>query len=144
MAEKTDPKKAADLAELDKLQKRYDTLKQEIPHTYNGEKQAELLREKGDLVRSMDVIKRKHDVQPESVASTQGEPNADRARNLRTPGAPAEASPNTDDDPVSEMNAPEAIDSINRMRSKEKLQAVVDNDPRASVKEAAKQKLASL
>lgn len=46
--------------------------------------------------------------------------------------------------PVSNENAAEAIADIGNMRSKEKLQHIIDNDPRVTVKDAAKKRLASL
>jgi hypothetical protein len=49
-----------------------------------------------------------------------------------------------EESPVSNENAAEAIADIGNMRSKEKLQHIVDNDPRVTVKEAAKKRLASL
>jgi len=49
-----------------------------------------------------------------------------------------------DDDPVHDMNVGEAIDSISRMRSQDKLRQVIDNDQRASVKTAATKRLAEL
>lgn len=47
-------------------------------------------------------------------------------------------------DPVKTMNATEAVDAVSRMRSPEKLQQVIDNDQRASVKDAASKRLAEL
>ena len=49
-----------------------------------------------------------------------------------------------EESPVSDTNASEAIDAIGRMTSKDKLQHVIDNDPRVTVKEAAKKRVASL
>ena len=49
-----------------------------------------------------------------------------------------------DESPVSDSNADEAIASIGHMRSKEKLQAIADNDSRVSVKKAAQDRLAAL
>lgn len=46
--------------------------------------------------------------------------------------------------PVSQSNIADAIATIENMRSKDKLQHVIDNDPRATVKEAGKKRLASL
>jgi hypothetical protein len=49
-----------------------------------------------------------------------------------------------DDSPLSDSNVDEAIESISRMRSRERLQHVVDNDSRVSVKNAARKRLESL
>ena len=46
--------------------------------------------------------------------------------------------------PVFDQNAIDARDSISRMTSVEKLQAIVDTDPRITVVEAAKHRLESL
>jgi hypothetical protein len=51
---------------------------------------------------------------------------------------------NPDDSPVSTSNVTEATSQIAGMRSKEKLQSIVDNDPRSTVKEAAKRRIAEL
>lgn len=48
------------------------------------------------------------------------------------------------DDPVADMNAPDAVEAVGRMRSREKLQAVVNTDKRQSVKDAAQTKLDSM
>ena len=47
-------------------------------------------------------------------------------------------------DPVSDLNAGDAIASIERMRSRDKLQAIVDTDQRATVKAAAEKRLGEL
>lgn len=52
--------------------------------------------------------------------------------------APAAASP------VESLNARDAIESIEAMRSKDKLQSIIDTDPRVTVQEAAKKRLESL
>lgn len=49
-----------------------------------------------------------------------------------------------EESPVSQSNADEAIASIATMRSKDKLQHIIDNDTRVTVKEAAKKRLAAL
>lgn len=49
-----------------------------------------------------------------------------------------------EESPVSDTNAAEAIDSVNRMRSRDKLQHVIDNDPRATVRAAAEKRLGDL
>jgi hypothetical protein len=49
-----------------------------------------------------------------------------------------------DTSPVSESNAGEAADQISRMRSRDRLQEIIDRDPRVSVKEAARKRLATL
>lgn len=46
--------------------------------------------------------------------------------------------------PVGDELAPEAIDEIGRMRSKEKLQSIIDSDERVTVQEAARKRLAEL
>jgi hypothetical protein len=46
--------------------------------------------------------------------------------------------------PLADANADEAIDRISRMRSPEKLQEVIDTDPRVTVQEAARRRLAEL
>jgi hypothetical protein len=48
------------------------------------------------------------------------------------------------EDPVADMNATDAVEAIGRMRSKEKVQAIVDGDQRATVKAAAEKRLAEL
>lgn len=58
--------------------------------------------------------------------------------------APASIHGVSEESPVSESNANEAIAQIANMRSKDKLQHVIDNDPRVTVKEAAKKRLAEL
>ena len=50
----------------------------------------------------------------------------------------------TEDDAVLNMNAADAIDSISRMRSVEKLEAIVVNDKRKTVIDAANKRLAEL
>ena len=133
MSEKFDSAKAAGLAELAKLQKRYETITTALPHTYNSEKVAELRREKSDVSLQMNEIKRKHDVQPGDLDKLAAKPA----------GAAVDADAD-DTDPVESMSATDAVDAIGRMRSKEKLQQVIDNDTRASVKDAAKARLAAL
>lgn len=54
------------------------------------------------------------------------------------------AKPSHDHSPVSAKNAAEAIEQIGNMRSKEKLQHIIDNDPRVTVKDAATQRLAAI
>jgi hypothetical protein len=49
-----------------------------------------------------------------------------------------------EDSPVSDTNADEAITTIGNMRSKDKVQHVIDNDKRATVVAAAKRRLAQL
>jgi hypothetical protein len=49
-----------------------------------------------------------------------------------------------DTSPVSGDNVSEAVDQIARMRSKDKLQAIADNDDRVTVKDAAKARLQEL
>jgi hypothetical protein len=49
-----------------------------------------------------------------------------------------------DESPVSADNAHEAIDQISRMRSPDKLQAIIDTDTRPTVKKAAKDRLDAL
>ena len=49
-----------------------------------------------------------------------------------------------EESPVSDTNAADAIEAIGRMTSKEKLQHIADNDPRVTVKDAAKKRLAAL
>lgn len=65
------------------------------------------------------------------------------------PSAPnASSSPvsgsDTEDSPVGDQTAEEAKDHISRMRSSEKLQDVIDNDPRVTVVEAARKRLDEL
>lgn len=55
-----------------------------------------------------------------------------------------DTSSDADTSPVSASNATEAIDQIGRMRSRDRLQHVVDNDPRMTVKDAARKRLAAL
>jgi hypothetical protein len=136
--EKEDAAKRADLSKLSTLQKEYDKLKVDVPHEADGTKQRVLLTRKGEVTREMDVIKRKHDLQPEELAEL------NRPAEDGKPGAPAEQSPVTDDDPVAEMNVDKAVESVNRMRSREKVQAVIDNDSRVTVVNAAKERLKSL
>lgn len=49
-----------------------------------------------------------------------------------------------DESPISDTNVAEAVEQIGNMRSKDKLQHIIDNDPRVPVKDAAKKRLASL
>jgi hypothetical protein len=49
-----------------------------------------------------------------------------------------------EESPLSDSNATDAIEQISRMRSQEKLQHVIDNDPRSTVKDAARKRLADL
>lgn len=58
------------------------------------------------------------------------------------PGAAATG--DADDSPVSDTNATEAIATVEKMRSRDRLQHVIDNDPRVTVKEAARKRLAAL
>lgn len=55
-----------------------------------------------------------------------------------TEGAPEKVSP------VADLNAHDAVDKVNRMTSKDRLQLVVDHDTRTSVKEAATKRLSEL
>lgn len=55
-----------------------------------------------------------------------------------------EPTPAPEESPVHQSNVAEAIATIENMRSKDKLQHVIDNDPRPTVKEAAKKRLAAL
>jgi hypothetical protein len=50
----------------------------------------------------------------------------------------------TDNDPVADLTAPEAVDKISRMTSKDRLNEIVANDQRATVKDAAKKRLQGL
>lgn len=59
-------------------------------------------------------------------------------------GVPSGEEPDADASPVSTDNAPDAIDQISRMKSPEKLKAIADNDPRATVKAAAQKRLGEL
>jgi hypothetical protein len=58
--------------------------------------------------------------------------------------APAVETTEADESPVSADNAHEAIDQISRMRSPDKLQAIIDTDTRPTVKKAAKDRLDAL
>jgi hypothetical protein len=49
-----------------------------------------------------------------------------------------------DDSPVSDTNADEAIEQVGRMRSKDRLQHVIDNDKRSTVQDAARKRLEAL
>jgi hypothetical protein len=49
-----------------------------------------------------------------------------------------------EESPVSQENAREAVAAISTMRSKDKLQHIVDNDTRDSVKDAARKRLAEI
>jgi len=49
-----------------------------------------------------------------------------------------------DESPVSDSNADEAIASIVLMRSKDKLQHIIDNDKRVTVVDAAKKRMSQL
>lgn len=49
-----------------------------------------------------------------------------------------------DESPVSADNASDAIDHIGRMRSVERLQEIIDTEPRATVKKAAQDRLDEL
>lgn len=59
-------------------------------------------------------------------------------------GGTVEEVTDADTSPVSGDNADEAIDQIGRMRSREKLQSIVDSDPRTTVKNAARERLRAL
>lgn len=61
-----------------------------------------------------------------------------------TPDTAVEEGDEADASPVSDSNADEAIEQIGRMRSRDKLQHIVDNDGRVSVKKAAQERLESL
>ena len=60
-----------------------------------------------------------------------------KAAHAVTPGAPTTS-------PVAALNADEAIVHVGAMRSKDKLQSVIDNDSRVTVQEAARKRLAEL
>lgn len=68
--------------------------------------------------------------------------------NNPTKGAKQARAAASDDDeaesPVSDTNADEAIEAVGKMRSRDRLQHVINNDPRVTVKEAAKRRLAAL
>lgn len=121
------PHREHDLKKLRDLQVEYDeqlelTSKKLVPGT---EKFKAALDRKGELTRAMDEIKRRHDFQPSD---------------LEAPGEKGKPESASDEDPVKELNADKAIDAIGRMRSPEKLQQVIDNDQRASVKAAAQKR----
>lgn len=65
------------------------------------------------------------------------------ARLCATQETPAKAE-SSGTSPVASENATEACDEIGRMRSKERLQSIIDNDTRVTVKEAAAKRLADL
>lgn len=50
----------------------------------------------------------------------------------------------TDASPVADRNVAEAVAQIGNMRSKEKLQQIIDHDQRATVREAAGKRLAEV
>lgn len=56
----------------------------------------------------------------------------------------AAAAEEADASPVSDENAHDAIDQISRIRSRDKLQSIIDNDKRQSVQDAARTRLAAL
>jgi hypothetical protein len=58
--------------------------------------------------------------------------------------APAPETTEADESPVSADNAHEAIDQISRMRSPDKLRAIIDTDTRPTVKKAAQDRLDAL
>jgi hypothetical protein len=67
---------------------------------------------------------------------------AERQRLERQAGGAADGG--ADESPLSDTNADEAIEAVGRMRSRDKLQQVVDSDPRATVKAAAQERLNEL
>lgn len=71
-----------------------------------------------------------------------GAPEADDEAQSPAGGQPGGAE--AEESPVSDTNADEAVEAVGRMRSREKLQHVIDNDKRASVKAAAQQRLTEL
>jgi hypothetical protein len=68
-------------------------------------------------------------------------PGTATVRTKRGAAASAAAESDADTSPLSDSNADEAIDQIGRMRSRDKLQHVVDNDTRVSVQNAARERL---
>lgn len=56
----------------------------------------------------------------------------------------AEESDADETSPIADLNADEAVEAVGRMRSRDKLQHVIDNDTRVSVQNAAKQRLSQL
>ena len=60
------------------------------------------------------------------------------------PAAKTDESSAEEDSPVSDTNATEAIDAVSRMRSEDRLNAVISSDKRTSVVEAAKKRLAEV
>lgn len=59
-------------------------------------------------------------------------------------GGDVEEVDDADESPVSGDNAGDAIDQISRMKSRDKLQHIVNSDPRATVKKAAQDRLGAL
>lgn len=49
-----------------------------------------------------------------------------------------------DNSPVSDSNAADAINQIGKMRSRDRLQHIIDNDQRVTVQDAAKRRLAEI
>lgn len=84
-----------------------------------------------------DVLReRKLVADPAAVAGT--------GTSLRAVPPASNLTTDVDESPVSDSNAVEAIEQIGTMRSKDKLQHVIDNDQRVTVKEAAKRRLKDL
>lgn len=72
---------------------------------------------------------------------------ANEAKAQKEGAAPQRAAEGDDtggESPVSDKPAPEAIEMVGRMRSKDQLQAVADHDKRSSVASAARDRLQSL
>ena len=70
-----------------------------------------------------------------AVQQTQAQPSQTKA---------AKQSDDDDDSPVSDTNADEAIATVQKMRSRDRLQHVADNDKRKSVQDAARKRLVEL
>lgn len=69
---------------------------------------------------------------------------AEKQRLERQVGGGASPDGGADESPLSDTNADEAIEAVGRMRSRDRLQHVVDNDKRATVKAAAQKRLDEL
>jgi hypothetical protein len=69
---------------------------------------------------------------------------AEPAGTFRGVAGPAPIHGVPEESPVSDSNADEAITQIGTMRSKDKLQHIIDNDKRVTVVDAAKKRIAQL
>lgn len=127
---------------------RQDVKKFGVPPLQEGDvyeataKEADVLLNKMKVAQPYDPETAKRKVQAVPVATAvRNVPARPAVQTGVAPQRQSDQDEGNDESPVADENAPDAIDRISRMRSKDRLQEIADTDPRVSVQEAAKKRL---